>query len=641
MKFNLSLPLRPVQIFTGLLLGLSCCNAANASVSTEALVQMTKNNWAEARDIVTRSGDPELYNLYQWMLYREDFGGLPFASVAEFIRTHPDWPDMDKIVATAERNMPYNLSYADILTWFTARPPVSGEGLKRLMMVTADPTQLAPLIPILNTAWPTAKMTVGDQEVLFANFGRHISETSHRKRFDTLLKLKQYTLARSLAGQMQKGYPKLIEARIALIEQKDGVSGLVAQIPLNLKSDAGLMLDRLRWRRQQDDDAGALEILRSMPPLTQISFPEEWWKERNILVRRLIEDKNYQAAYTLASQHGMEKGSEFTEAEWLTGWLAFRFLHQPTIGLQHFSNLYNIVETAISKSRAAYWAGRAAEAAGLTKDAEIWFNLAANYPNSYYGQVSLTHLRRPIPNVFTAYSSPNQEKELYGDDFVRAAILLHEIHQNHLSSKFILAKTSQFKTAPEFAAFAKILNQSGNIEGAYLVAKRASWKNIYLGEVAYPSLLSKMQNLSIDPALVHGIIRQESQFDPEARSPAGALGLMQLMPKTAEEVARKRKWSHQTSWLIDRPEHNILLGSAYLNDLLGRFNGSYPMVIASYNAGPSRVRQWITTFGDPRAGEIDWIDWIELIPIAETRNYVQRVTEGVVIYRENRGMKPR
>ena len=144
--------------------------------------------------------------------------------------------------------------------------------------------------------------------------------------------------------------------------------------------------------------------------------------------------------------------------------------------------------------------------------------------------------------------------------------------------------------------------------------------------------------LSIDPALAHAIIRQESQFDPAAKSPAGALGLMQLMPATAKEIAKKRGWDHQTTWLTSQPDHNILLGSAYLNELLKRFNGSYPLAIAAYNAGPSRVNGWLEAFGDPRTGTINWIDWLELIPIAETRNYVQRVTEGVITYRDHLGM---
>jgi soluble lytic murein transglycosylase len=432
----------------------------------------------------------------------------------------------------------------------------------------------------------------------------------------------------------------LVEARIALAEEKRGAEDFIYNVPNSLQNNTGFIFERVKWMRKNDANEAAANLLNTASHADNITFPKDWWKERNILVRRLIEDKSFSKAYQLASHHGMVEGSEFAEAEWLSGWLALRFLNRPELAIQHFSKMYAKVETSISKSRGAYWSGRAADALNKSEEAKTWYFQAATYPHTYYGQVARIELNRrhiPVPTTHIAFSTPADQTSITSSDLVQAAILLHQSGYESLSAKFITAKLYGIKTAGEYQAFATYLKRIGDTSGAYRIAKAASWKNIALGNTAYPSLMSLVSDISIDPALAHGIIRQESQFDTEAESPAGALGLMQLMPGTAREVAKKRGWAHETNWLTSRPSHNVLLGSTYLNDLLKRFNGSYPLAIAAYNAGPSRVNSWLEAFGDPRTGKVDWIDWIELIPVAETRNYVQRVTEGVALYRDHLG----
>jgi soluble lytic murein transglycosylase len=300
--------------------------------------------------------------------------------------------------------------------------------------------------------------------------------------------------------------------------------------------------------------------------------------------------------------------------------------------------MYAKVETSISKARASYWAGRALEAIGKTDESKIWFYQATTYPHTYYGQIALKHQKMTAPKLIPVQASQMDHNSVTSSDLVQVSVLLHQAGYETLSAKFINAKLETIKSDGEYQAFATYLKRIGDTSGAYRVAKRASWKNIFLGETSYPSLMKWVEDINIDPALAHAIIRQESQFDSSAKSPAGALGLMQLMPATAREVAKKGGWEHQTTWLTSRPDHNILLGSAYLNELLKRFNGSYPLAIAAYNAGPTRVNGWLKAFGDPRNGDVNWIDWLELIPISETRNYVQRVTEGIVTYRDHLGM---
>lgn len=608
---------------------------ADASPS-ETIQLIFDENWTDARNAVIQSGDPVLYKLYEWALYRDDLNGLPYDRIASFIDRNPSWPDQNRLLATAERNMPDDLAPASMLSWFIKHPPVTGKGIGNLLKSGAA-TQTS-VIHMVNELWPKAFMDQYTQSDLFQKYGQTISIQAQNARLDYLLKNESYTQARALATLIGKGYPQLVEARIALREGKRGGEDLVYQIPNTLQNNTGLLLERIRNLRKNDNNAAAANLLNKASLLKDITFPEDWWKERNILVRRLIEDRNFSKAYALASSHGLENGTEFAEAEWLSGWLALRFLNKPDVAYAHFAKMYNKVETAISKARGAYWAARAADRLGKESEANTWYYQASTYPHTYYGQIALNHLKIQPPTQILTQATPSDQTSIASSDLVQAAALLHDGGYESLSAKFISAKLTTLSSKGEYQAFSNYLKKMGDISGAYRVAKQASWKNIFLGDAAYPSLTKWVNSASIDPALAHAIIRQESQFDVSATSPAGALGLMQLMPRTAAEIAKKRGWTHQTSWLTSKPDHNILLGSAYLNDLLKRFNGSYPLAIAAYNAGPSRVNGWLEAFGDPRGGHVNWIDWLELIPVAETRNYVQRVTEGIVTYRDHLGM---
>lgn len=609
----------------------------SAEASSEQTVKLIiGEDWVNARGAVMQSGNPALYKLYEWALYREDLVNLPYDRITNFISQNPSWPDQTRLLATAERNMPYNLPSTEVISWFTAHPPVTGVGIERLFK--AGIATGAPVTDIINTAWPKAFMDNNTQADILRQYGQTISMRAVNARIDHLLKNESYTQARALGSLLQRGYPQLIEARIALREEKRGAENLVSKVPNAHQNNTGLLFERIRDLRKNDNNAAAANLLNKAVVLQDITFPEDWWKERNILVRRLIEDRNFVKAYALASNHGLEQGPEFAEAEWLSGWLALRFLNKPEVAYLHFTRMYGKVETAISKARGAYWSARAADILNRTNDANTWYYQAATYPHTYYGQIALNHLKMTAPQQIPVPATAVDQTSITSSDLVQASVLLHNAGYESLSSKFISAKLDNIQTDGEYQAFATYLKRIGDVSGAYRVAKRASWKNIFLGNTAYPSLMNWVDDASIDPALAHAIIRQESQFDISATSPAGALGLMQLMPGTAAEVARKRGWAHQTSWLTSKPEHNILLGSTYLNDLLRRFNGSYPLAIAAYNAGPSRVNGWLEAFGDPRTGKVNWIDWIELIPVPETRNYVQRVSEGIVTYRDHLGM---
>ena len=626
----------------GLTTPISPAFSAETTAFGRTVELLADKKWSQARDMVMRQGNAPVYhNMYEWMLYCEDdITGIPYDRVADFITRHPDWPAQEKLRATAERVMPANLDAISIVNWFQTHPPVTGQGALKLINATGTGHQ--GIMTLLNQAWPDLRATQSEQERLLGLIGRNISPSSHMARLDQLLHNQQYTLARNLATYMGNGYPQVVEARIALMEGKPAVGSFIARVPEHLQNDPGLLLERIRWRRKNDDDNGAVALLNVSIPKNSaaLSFPEDWWKERNILVRRLIEKRDFRGAYTLASKHNLSQGSEYAEAEWMAGWLALRFLRQPDVALGHFTDMYGNVETAISKARAAYWAGRAAEVSPTANtSAAAWFVKASTYPHAYYGQLAIRHSKRPFTKPSDPMVTAADQARVSGSSLVQAAIALQQTSYDKMAAQFLNAATKSITTPGEFEIMARTLAERGNISASYRVAKAASWKNIFLGRYYTPSLVKRMTEVSLDKSLMHAIIRQESQFDTYALSPSGAMGLSQLMPPTAAETARKEGLDYRKDWLMSRPDYNIRIGAAYLERLLERYNGSYPLAIAAYNAGPGRVNQWISEFGDPRNGKIDWIDWLETIPVAETRNYVQRVTEGVIVYREYTDIK--
>lgn len=601
-----------------------------------ALKAISNEDWGRARELTKAERNPVLNSLYEYFLYTDDQTKVPFASVMTFLRRHSHWPDQNKIKMKAERSITSADDKNLVATYFSSQTPLTGEGIIAYAALLGTGDNFS---SVLNKAWAEADITSDTQSKIFQSYGRLISGAAHERRLDFLLFNDQTSRARALANLLGNGYPELVEARLMLAKDANNAEQYLARVPANLQKNTGLLYERLRWRRRNDMNDGAIQILQLQPNADQVYNIEDWWKERNILIRRYLENKNYTKAYQLAASHGAMEGQEYAEAEWMAGWLALRFLNDPTRALGHFQSMQPRMKTAISKSRSSYWSARALDGLGRKDEALKWYQYAAQFSRAYYGQLAAKHIKQPLARPASISASAADRQNIRGSDLGRAIVMLHQADLNGARNKFIKHYADQIKTPGEFKALAEIMMSMQLPQEALKVSKKAATLNILLNEESYPVLPNYYKHITIDRALAHAITRQESQFDQYVRSPAGALGLMQLMPATAREVAQKNGVDHQNEWLTSNPRHNISLGSFYLGELLRRFNGAYPLAIAAYNAGPSRVNSWLKEFGDPRAGEIDWVDWIESIPIYETRNYVQRVTEGYVVYREQLGVR--
>ena len=398
-----------------------------------------------------------------------------------------------------------------------------------------------------------------------------------------------------------------------------------------------MIYERVKWRRKARLEKPSLELLLSYNG--EYSYPKKWWREVNYHTRKQLSYKNYKLATKILEQYNLSSKDYLSEAQWLAGWLSLTFNKDPKSAYKYFSKMFLEVKTPISKARASYWAGKASEELGNREDLKIWYERAAAFPATFYGQLALKKLNRELflPSQSIEFNQ-NEFKKFKENELVRALILLLQVENRKLSRIFAMHLVTQAKNTKDILMLSKILNDFNQVSFSIFVGKKAIYNNIYIPSLNFPVPDTELMNLinkntEIPLPVTLAITRQESAFDIKAKSRAGARGLMQLMPRTARITAKKNNYKYKRIYLTSRPAYNVKIGSFYFKEMLNKFNGSYVLALAAYNAGPSRVNRWLKTYGDPRKNEIDPVTWMELIPISETRNYVQRVIEGIYMYR--------
>ena len=583
-----------------------------------------------------------------WYIYSKGDAGISFEEVATFLQRNKNWPYSITLQKKAEENLGGVLS-AQAFDFFSAKSPVTAKAMNLYIQALKAKNQHAKAKQVLSKWWPNASLSRDEQRDFYSAFSRMINRDVHISRLHALLDKREYSNASAMAQTLGDGYPKLAAARQALGQNSASVNAKIANVSQSLSGDVGLMFDRLQWRRKKDLNQGAIEILNAAPPASKMRHPEKWWRERHIITRRLMEARQYNAAYRLASTHKQQAGFPELQAEWLSGFLALRLVYQqgnqqgkqPFKAFEHFEKLYKTAISPISKARGAYWAGRASADLNSLEIANKWYAAATKYPETFYGQLAGEKLGKRLSfNMREA----NQNIGPLNSPLVEVAKNLSNAGLKKETGAFLTRAMEQQSKSPQaLEALAQAATQMGQKNIAIKIAQNLQKKHgIVLGGYLYPQKTQELQNVrGVEWALINAIIRQESRFDQTAKSHAGARGLMQLMPATARETAARMGMQHQTAWLTSRPSHNITLGSKYLEQMVARYNGNYAMAAAAYNAGPGRVDRWIKEIGDPRTGQIDFLDWAEQIPIYETRNYVQRVLEAVYVYRTRlKGRQP-
>jgi soluble lytic murein transglycosylase len=568
-------------------------------------------------------------------------GGQGFEAVAAFIDRNPDWPLRDTLMRRAEEALPSVADDARVIAWFGDRRPLTPPGTLRLAQALRAVGDGEAAARTARGAWRQSLLGERGERELLAAFGDILGPDDHAARVDRMLWERRFVDAQRILPMLGDDHRLLAQARMALARNGADAASAEASVPAGLAGDPGLLYERARFARRAGQDDRAAAIFRAAP--ADLRRPEIWWQERDILARRLLRDGRAAEALSLVAAHGLrpEHGQDYTGALFLEGWIALRRTGDVARARAAFQKLHDVARTPVTQARGAYWMGRALEAAGSMAEARAWYVRASAHHTVFYGQLALLRLPEAERPELPEPPTPTREERarIEGGELGRAAALLSEIGEHERAKHFARRLSDVATTHGEHRAAAQFALALGRPDLAVSLAKRSAQRaGMLLGEEGWPVIRTPAGS-GVERALVLATIRQESAFEADAVSPAGARGLMQLMPQTARGVAERmgKGGGHTLARLTTDPDYNITLGQNYMAGLLSNYDGATVIALAAYNAGPGRAAQWIRENGDPRSSAIDPVDWIEMISFDETRNYVQRVMENLNVYRRRLG----
>jgi soluble lytic murein transglycosylase len=587
-----------------------------------------------ARDAIGQLSDPVARKAATWALVDANAESLSFYEVDSARRGMTGWPRHARRQAAAEKLLETSgKAPGEIVAWFEGREPATAEGALALASAQRVLGQQQAAADLIRRWWRDKSFEVETQRAIQARFADVLTLDDYLRRADVLLYGTQGPAAREMVAMLPSEQQPAALARIALRNEAGNANDLYAALTPEQQASPGVAFERASYLRRKGLDQMALGQLANFPK--EIVTPDQadrMWDERHRLTLAAIKAGDWRGAYQAAANSGLTSGSDATDAEFYAGWIALSKLSDPVAAGRHFAAIAQIGASPITRGRAFYWQGRAAEARGDYAAAQAFFAQGAQYPTVFYGQLAAEKagLRLTLPSdpVPTAADRAAFEAR----DAVQAMRLFADQGQKDLFRVFALHLDDVVATTTEAALLVDAIRGYGDQDTSMKAVRAAAQRGLILADRGYPFRTPPSVAGAPEPALVLGITRQESGFDPYARSAANARGMMQLLPATAQTVARRMGVSYSTERLND-PDYNMQLGSSFLGSLVDRFSGSYIMAAAGYNAGPGRPPQWTATCGDPRGGTTDPLDFIECIPFSETRNYVMRVMENMQVYR--------
>lgn len=603
-----------------------------ASALTRALDAVKTENWSAAQSAARASGEVGR-DVVQWLRLRAPEGS--FSEYRDFLARRGDWPGLKLLRRRGEASIDENTPLRQVVAYFEEQKPQTGHGAlyyARALRETGNPNDARAQIV---RAWQSLPVKEDEDREIYLGRYAGLLDSHHNARLDHFLWRADRGEIAKMMPLASAGWQALARARMGLRRDEDGVDGLIEAVPSSLQNDPGLAWERFTWRARKGRYDSAAELAISQAG-SSIGTGEanRWGHWQRAIARQLMRDGKNRAAYRLAATHGMTSGSNFADLEWLAGYIALRKLNDAETAARHFARFKDAVFTPISLGRAGYWQGRAQEALGNDARAAEFYRAGAQFQTSFYGQLAAERVGVSMDERLTGgeeFGNWRNAPFLKSTVF-QAGFLLHQAGDLSLSERFLTHLTETLPRAE--------IGQLGNLAVALkephlavMIGKRAASRGLTLHAAYYPLHPLIEGRLPVVPELALSIARRESEFDPVVVSGAGARGLMQLMPRTAQQVSGELGIRYNLQGLTSDPEYNARLGSTYLAGLVEEFGTAYPLVAAGYNAGPSRPIRWMERYGDPRRERTDPVDWIEHIPFRETRNYVMRVMESMIVYR--------
>ena len=604
---------------------------------------------ARARDVVgTRATvaqirDPAARKLVEWALIDTSAPQLPYSDLAAAQTTLAGWPRADSRREATERSL--DLAYAGpdaALALFANRPPVTAEGAVALAGAFEQRGRSDEARRLIVEWWRTRSFDEPVQTRILNRWSGWLTQADHEARLNMLLLGPHGPATRAVAQLVSPERRAVAEAAMAL-RSAYSPDAVVAGLTPAQAMDPAVVLERTRILRSQNRQSEGFALLAALPAAPSHDAGQDTlWSERRNYFLDALERRNWQAAYDAMAGHGFQSGDRMVDAEFFAGWVALTKLNDPARAARHFEILRQSSSTPITQGRALYWLGRAAEAQGQTPSAVQFYQAGAAHIQSFYGQLAaekagITTLTLPADPAPTA----GERAAFEANELVRALRILGETGETSLFRVFAYQLDDDLPTASDLALLMDLSRAYGEDFTAMMVGRAASQRGFLMPERQYPIRIPPQVAGAAPLEFTLAITRQESSFDPRARSHADARGMMQFLPSTAAMVARELGMPFSADRLWD-PDYNMTLGSYHLGDLMRRFGGSMLLTTVGYNAGPARPPQWVDRCGDPRGGVVDPVDFIECAPFTETRNYMMRVMENMAIYkaRLNGGAAP-
>lgn len=638
----------PIRPFSRSLFALAAASALTIPMACAAQPAGEESAWTNARAVLKdRTSGNINAALDRWETLRRS-GNYTFEEYASFLVNYPGWPQESRFRRNAEQAIDMNsYSPTQVLAYFGQFEPVTNAGRARYAVALHSAGQFDQARIAAREAWRGGTMTEADETRLISLFSSDFTTDDHNARMDALLWAKAVSRAdtqmRFVSADQRDGFA----ARLAMLRKQSVDHGA---LPDNVRGDPGYLAAYASQLRDGGNSITARNLLAGRNTLTRYPVdPEEWYEVLLVNARAAANDSQWTLAYDIASkvddafpegtdisEESLGVRDDYTSLTWLAGTTALLKQRQPAKAIGMFARYGNGARTPQTRSKGFYWAGRAAAEAGDTVQAEKYFGLAAQYDDHFYGQLAVERLGGDIGPFakITADSVDMVDRGKFGSDpLVQATKLITRRTDDwRVQNSFFRAISADADNEQDYLLLGELSAEIGRRDLAVIAGSSARANGIErLQAIAFPDM-PVPDGYQGNWTFIHAITRQESQFSQRAVSHAKARGLMQLLPSTAREQAGKIGIGYNFGSLTDDPLYNIRLGSSYFERMRSYYGGSYPLAAAAYNAGPGNVNKWLRRNGDPRTGEIDIIEWIEQIPIYETRNYVQRVLENAVVY---------
>jgi soluble lytic murein transglycosylase len=599
-----------------------------------------KRQTSDATQVEASMTDPVARKLAEWIILRSEDNGAPTERYRAFITANPSWPSQTFLRRRAEAALwDDRRDDATVLAWFENEQPQSAKGrfaLARALLARGD---RANAVQLVREAWRTDSMSEPVEEKALEVFGALLTPGDQKARMDYLLYGRESDAAVRAAKRLGSAEVALARARIAADHKSSNLRALLENVPRELHGDPGYVFARIQLLRREEKFAEAARLMLNAPrDPNRLYNVDEWWIERRLLARKMIDVGDYRTAYLIARNAALPARDIYkTEQEFTAGWIALRFLKDPNTAARHFARIGVGSVNPTALARAGYWQGRAAEAAGHVQEARHAYAAAAEQSTSYYGQLARAKLGLPQIELHGVPASRSRGVERL--EIVRAVQLLYAIGKGEFALP-IFADMGENGDPDAVLGLGELAARHGDARGMLLAGKAALNRGLPFDFYAYPvSGIPPFKSIGpdIERSIVYAIARQESAFNPSVVSPAHAYGLMQVTPDAGRYVCKKYGVGFDLQRMKNEPAYNAALGAAELGGLLEDYRGSYIMTFAAYNAGRGSVKKWIERYGDPRDPAVDAVDWVELIPFSETRNYVQRIMENLQVYRARFG----